>query len=87
MDVFVVEMGSKHEGGGCVAVFSRFELAEVCAQKLIKEDTEHTIRCFNYNMPDEDSDRERIAAGYGVWKKLATAPNTGSGKTHRNLLV
>jgi hypothetical protein len=74
MDVFIVEKGSKHEGGGVVAAFSRYELAEVCAQRLIREETAHTLKCFRINMPDEDSEREREAAGYGVWKQTSDGP-------------
>jgi len=70
MDVFIVEKGTKNEGGGVVAVFSNYELAEVCAQKLIREETKRTLKCFNINMPDEASDRQRIEAGYGVWKEV-----------------
>lgn len=69
-DVFVIEKGTKHQGGGVVAVFASLELASVCAQKLIREETEHTLKCFNVNMPDEESDQKRIDAGYGVWKEV-----------------
>ena|SRR5271165_5696855 len=68
MDVFVVEKGTKNEGGGVVALFSRFELAEVCAQRLMREETEHCIKLFEVNCPIDHS--ERIAAGYGVWKEV-----------------
>ena len=69
MDVYVVEKGSKHEGGGAVAVFSRYDLGEVCAQRLMREETEHCIKIFEVNCPTDH--KERIAAGYGVWKQTS----------------
>jgi len=68
MDVCVVEKGSKHEGGGVVAVFSRWDLAEVCATRLMREETEHCIKLFEVSCPPDHS--ERIANGYGVWKEV-----------------
>ncbi len=62
MDVFVIEKGSKHEGGGVVALFSTFELAFVCAQRIMREDTERCIAQF--------SNSERVTCGYGVWKEV-----------------
>ena len=68
MDVFVVEKGTKNEGGGVVAVFADYYLADICAQKLMQEETEHCIKLFEVNCPPDHS--ERIAAGYGVWKEV-----------------
>jgi hypothetical protein len=72
MEVFVVEKGTKHEGGGAVAVFTRLELADTCAQRIMKEETEHCIKVFEVNCPVDHSDR--IEAGYGVWKKTSDGP-------------
>lgn len=69
MDVFVVEKGCKHEGGGIVAIFSRFELAEVCAQRVMREETEKCIKLFEGpDCPYPPS--ARIEQGCGVWKEV-----------------
>ena len=69
MDVYVVEKGSKHEGGGCIAVFSRFDLAEACAQRIMREETEHCIKLFEG--PDcPYPPNARIETGCGVWKEV-----------------
>jgi hypothetical protein len=73
MDVFVVEKGSKHEGGGVVAIFSRYDLAEVCAQRIMREETERCIKLFEGdNCPYPPSARE--ATGVGVWKEVTYHP-------------
>jgi hypothetical protein len=68
MDVFVVEKGTKNEGGGVVAFFADPILADLCAQKLMQEETEHCIKLFEVSCPIDHS--ERIEAGYGVWKEV-----------------
>lgn len=65
MDVFIVEKGSTFGSGGSVAAFPRFELAEVCADKIMKEVTAHTHEVSGFSPHP---------MGYGVWKKVETPP-------------
>jgi hypothetical protein len=65
MDVFIVEKGSVRGGGSSVAVFPHFELAEICADGIMKDGTAEVRRVFGSHPHP---------MGYGVWKKVETPP-------------